>query len=234
MSEIWDNLIEIQNFFIDEFDSSGVRVHEKGMDKFNNKDWVNLVWTSDNYRRAHLDVVDARQTRGLWMMHCCIFPHINNDGPIFGFDIIAGKNKITGAFHDFSPSVNSEHEMMQYFSDTVGNLDWKKERELPEWAKQIFSNDMVAAGNIKEISEVMQLKDLAIDTTKYYISTIGNYNGYADDLVGIKSQNHYAHFQKQNPHTPKTMIALGLNEEDVKEFVEICLFPEINEDDNGI
>lgn len=234
MSEIWDNLIEIQNFFIDEFDSSGTRVQEKGMEKFNNKEWINLVWTSNEYRRAHLDVVDARNSKGLWMMHCCIFPHIHNDGPIFGFDIIAGKNKVTGAFHDFSPSVNAEHQMMEYFSDIVDTLKWRKERDLPDWAKKIFSNKMVAAGNIKEITEMAQLKSLVMETTEYYLSNIGEYNGYADDKIGINSQNHYAHHQKQNPHTPKTMIALGLNEEDVKEFIEVCLFPEIDEDDNGI
>lgn len=48
------------------------------MDRFNQPGWVNRVWTSDAYRRAHVDVVDARETKGLWMMHCCIFPHIHN------------------------------------------------------------------------------------------------------------------------------------------------------------
>lgn len=234
MSEIWENLIEIQNYFINEFDSTGTRTIEEGMDKFNNDNWVNIVWKSDNYRRAHVDVVDARNTKGLWMMHCCIFPHIHNDGPIFGFDIIAGKNKITGAFHDFSPSVNSEHQMMKQFSDIVNSLEWRKERDLPDWAKQIFSNSMVAAGNIKDIEEIQQLKELVMDTTEYYLENIGNYNGFADDKMGIDAHNHYAYYQKQNPHTPKTMIALGLNEDDVKEFIEVCLFPDINEVNNGI
>jgi hypothetical protein len=41
------------------------------------------------------------------------------------------------------------------------------------------------------------------------------------------AQNRYAHYQKQNPHTPRTMTSLGLDEEDVRVFVQECLFPDI-------
>jgi hypothetical protein len=40
-------------------------------------------------------------------------------------------------------------------------------------------------------------------------------------------QNRYAFYQKQNPHTPRTMKSLGLNDKDVDFFVDKCLFPEI-------
>ena len=43
------------------------------------------------------------------MAHVCLFPELTNGGPIYGFDIIAGKNKVTGAFHDFSPLLQKEH-----------------------------------------------------------------------------------------------------------------------------
>ena len=40
----------------------------------------------------------------VWMDRPCMFiSELTNGGPIYGFDIIAGKNKVTGAFHDFSP-----------------------------------------------------------------------------------------------------------------------------------
>ena len=95
---IWNRLIEIQNFLENKFNNTGKEIAEPGMDRFNQPGWVNRVWTSESYRRAHIDVVDARETKKLWMMHVCIFPHLNSDAPIFGFDVIAGKNKITGAF----------------------------------------------------------------------------------------------------------------------------------------
>lgn len=227
MSEIWNSLIEIKDYLIESFENTGVEIHEHGMDKFNHGGWVNRVWTSDDYRRAHIDIVDARDKKGLWMMHCCVFPHISSDGPIFGFDVIAGKNKMTGAFHDFSPTTNNEHEMIVNFADYVSNLDWKKERELPDWAKAIFSTHMVAAGNVSSIDESHQVLEMVKDNLDYYLEEIGNTIGRSSDEIGVKCQNRYAHFQKENPHTPRTMMALGLKEDEVKEFIEICLFPEI-------
>ena len=41
------------------------------------------------------------------------------------------------------------------------------------------------------------------------------------------AQNYYCENQKQNPHTPKVMVSLGLSEEDVKVFIQDCLFPEM-------
>jgi hypothetical protein len=125
MSLVWNNLIEIQGLLEREFSKTGVEVNEPGMDRFNQPGWVNRVWTSDRYRRAHVDVVDARDSKGLWMMHCCVFPHTHNPAPIFGFDVIAGKNKITGCFIDYSPTTDREHPMIDYLlkksRDTSGS-----------------------------------------------------------------------------------------------------------------
>jgi hypothetical protein len=145
MSKVWDTLIEIQHLLEESFEKTGVETFEPGMDRFNQPGWVNRVWTSDKYRRAHVDVVDARLTKGLWMMHCCIFPHTHNPAPIYGFDVIAGKNKITGCFHDYSKAGDPDHPMMQWFADQVAQLEWRKERALPEWATNIFSKVMTQA-----------------------------------------------------------------------------------------
>jgi hypothetical protein len=56
------------------------------------------------------------------MMHCCIFPHTHNSSPIYGFDVIAGKNKITGCFHDYSKTNDADHPMMQWFADEEAKL----------------------------------------------------------------------------------------------------------------
>ena len=36
-----------------------------------------------------------------------------------GFDVIAGKNKMTGAFHDFSISVDPDHDMIKGYYESV-------------------------------------------------------------------------------------------------------------------
>jgi len=224
-SKVWDILIEIQTLLEESFEQTGVEVFEPGMDRFNQPGWINRVWTSGKYRRAHVDVVDARLTKGLWMMHCCIFPHTHNPAPIYGFDVVAGKNKITGCFHDYSKAGDADHPMMRWFSEYVDNLEWRKVRDLPEWATNIFSKSMVAASNVQDEEELSQIIAMAKDTLEHYLSTVAETNNTVDDTT--EAQNYYAFNQKQNPHTPRVMASLGLNEEDVAVFIQDCLFPEI-------
>lgn len=225
MSDVWTRLIEIQDLFIDKFNETGLEVFEPGMDRFNQPGWVNRVWHSVDYRRAHVDVVDARETKGLWMMHCCIFPHTDNDAPIFGYDVIAGKNKITGCFHDFSKTDNPTHPLIDWFGTEVGKLTWRKKRSLPDWATRIFSEHMIAAGNVSKENELDQIFDTVEKTLTHYLECVGETN--ESTYNNAEEQNYYCENQKQNPHTPKVMASLGLDEEDVKIFIQDCLFPEI-------
>jgi len=224
-SKVWDTLIEVQDLFIEQFTKTGTEQFEPGMDRFNQPGWINRVWTSKDYRRAHVDVVDARETKGLWMMHCCIFPHIHNDAPIFGFDVIAGRNKITGCFYDYSSAGNKEHAMMEWFAGESNRLEWNKTRKLPDWAERIFSPSMIAAGNVSNQEELDQIIAMAKEGIQHYLSTVGETNNTANNTT--QAQNYYCENQKQNPHTPKVMVSLGLSEEDVKVFIHECLFPEI-------
>jgi phycocyanobilin:ferredoxin oxidoreductase len=225
MSKVWETLINIQKHFESKFYETGSLISEPGMDRFNQPGWVNKVWLSSIYRRAHIDVVDARDTKGLWMMHCCIFPHLHNPAPIFGFDVIAGKNKITGCFYDYSPSADREHPMLDWFADEVQQLEWNKTRKLPDWAERIFSSSMVAAGNVSEEAELNQIFAVAKRGINHYLETVGETNRTA--VSCLEAQNYYCQNQKQNPHTPKVMTSLGLNEDDVHIFIQDCLFPEI-------
>ena len=226
MSQVWNSLIEIQKLLEKRFSETGIETFEPGLERFNQPGWVNRVWCSDHYRRAHVDVVDARSSKGLWMMHCCIFPHIHNSAPIFGFDVIAGKNKITGCFIDYSPTVDKQHPMIEYFAEEVSRYEWIRKRDLPDWAQRIFSSHMVAAGNVQEESELSQINSLANILVNHYLETVGETNNKVADTTF--EQNYYAQNQKQNPHTPRVMVSLGLSEDDVKVFIQDCLFPEIN------
>ena len=224
-NSVWSTLIDIQSLFTEHFSKTGIEVYEPGMDRFNQPGWVNRVWTSSFYRRAHVDVVDARETRGLWMMHCCVFPHLHNPAPIFGFDVIAGKNKITGCFIDYSPTADKNHPMCEWFAGEVDKLEWRKARALPDWAQRIFSPSMVAAGNVQDETELAQIRELAEKCVYNYTATVMESAGQCDD--NTEQQNFYAQNQKQNPHTPKVMTSLGLSEDDVRMFIQDCLFPEI-------
>ena len=229
MSILWNHLIQCQNDIIDIFNDRAVEFDEPGLAHFNSDTWVNRVWRNDSVRRAHIDVVDARDTKGLWMMHVCVFPVLNNNGPIYGFDVIAGKNKMTGAFHDFSASSGGEdHPMIDGYKEAVAEFIPSKQRQLPEWATNIFTDKMLAAGNVRSEEEAVAIIDLALDNLRAYFDEIGEFDGYGNRDETIAAQNYYCHNQQQNPHTPRTMKSLGLDEADVDKFCTDMLFPKIN------
>jgi len=184
--------------------------------------WPNYVFRDKKFRRAHLDIVDARETKKLYMLHLCVFPNINDPAPIFGFDIISGPTKVTGAFHDFSPA-NKEHQLLDWFHDSTDKFKPSKERTLPDWARSIFSGNMVAAGNIRTQEELSDILDMVLTNLDHYIENIGE----VSDSCYKEQQNFYCQKQKCNPHTPKVMASLGLNQEEVDTFINKSLFPEI-------
>jgi hypothetical protein len=183
-----------------------------------------LSFSSMRYRRAHLSIVDARETKNVWMLHVTVFPHTNDSAPIYGFDIVAGPNKVSGAFHDFSKAGDSDHFMMKWFANWTDGLDWNKRRELPEWAKNIFSDSMVAIGAV-DSEELGYFTDLGLSTLNYYLDRVGNTQESGFDYH--MAQNRYCYYQKQNPHTPKVLVNLGFTESKAKEFIANNLFPEL-------
>lgn len=218
-SPIFERCDRVSHEIYSRFFSSGILVHEKQNPILGVND---AVFTSQRYRRAHISVVDARNTHNLWLLHTTVFPHVEDNSPIYGFDIIAGPKKVSGAFHDFSCAGNPNHYMMDWFSNRTVAIDWNKKRELPEWAKRIFSDSMVAIGAVGE-EELDKFIDLGLETLTYYLSNVGNtYNSetnYAD------YQNFYCANQKQNPHTPRVLVNLGFTESEAEDFVKETLFP---------
>jgi hypothetical protein len=216
---IFNKLEELSNSFIEKLKTAGQEIDEGH--KF---PWTNRIFRSDRFRRAHIDIVDAREVRKLYMMHLCIFPNINDDSPIYGFDLIAGPNKITGAFHDYSATSNKDHFMINWFCNQVNHLEWSKPRNLPDWAKNIFSPSMIAAGNITKEKELATIINIATDSLDYYLSNVGS-NSSSNSL---KEQEYYCENQRKNPHTPKVMESLGFDSDTVNIFIRDCLFPSVN------
>jgi len=224
VSEIWSKLIDIENHYNNKFTETGKLSLDYDFINESSK-WTSRNWTSNNYRLANIVTADVRETKGVWMMHCCIFPHINDPSPIFGYDIVAGKNKITGFFHDFSSTGFPLHPLIEWFGKETKNLEWKKTRELPDWAKRIFSPHIIAASNVSEGLELNQIIDMGINNLDHYINCVGETKTTYIDNTGM--QNIYCENQKLNPHNPRVMTNLGLDEEQISIFIEKCMFPEI-------
>lgn len=220
MMTVWNKIEELADYFRTQFNSTGTPVKVTG-----DYDWHNELWTSEKYRRAHVEIVDKRDSHGMYILHTTVFPHCNDPSPIFGFDAVCGKNKITGAFHDFSYAGESWHPMYLWFKARVHELEWNKPRELPEWARQIFSPAMIAAGNLREDTEIEQLCTTAKDNLDFYLKNVGLSQESGFDFH--MAQNRYCYWQKQNPQVVRSMVAMGVEESTIRRFVEEILFPEI-------
>ena len=217
---VWNSLIDlsekIEQIFDDQFEKYPIT------EDINFSGWKDTYWKSDHIRKCHLKTIDNRDTQKLWLMHINIFPNENLNTPILGFDIVAGQSKITGSFFDYSPV--ADHDYMNYFYDKVRDLEWNKPRELPDWAKTIFSDHMIAVGNIRTDEEIKQLSDTCLDLIQYYVANLGKY-----DKIGLykEKQNTYCRNQKLNPHLHRSILAMGISEEDKDRYVNKVLFEEI-------
>ncbi len=217
---IWLPLIDLSNRIETLFDTHLIRYPIEEPIGF--EGWEDAYWKSDHIRKCHLKTIDNRNTQKLWLMHINIFPNETLNTPILGFDIVAGQTKITGSFFDYSPV--DDHPFLDYFYSKVNVLTWNKPRELPDWAQQIFSKNMIAAGNIRTEEEIKQLSETCLDLIEYYIKNIGKY----DSIGQFKDkQNYYCRQQKLNPHLHKSILSMGINEEDKDRYVNKILFEEI-------
>jgi hypothetical protein len=223
MTKIWDRALRCAEQIEELFKETGELVTSTVDERLGVKD---LVFSSSSYRRAHISIVDARETKKVWMLHVTVFPQYNDPSPIYGFDIVAGPEKVSGAFHDLSSGGDSQHEMMRWFANYVAGIDWNKRRELPEWAQHIFSNHIVAIGSVG-ISELDEFSHIGLTTLKYYLGKVGHTQQDSTTYAG--AQNRYCHYQKQNPHTPRVLVNLGFTPEEATNFVEQNLFPEVLE-----
>jgi hypothetical protein len=223
-SDVWRSVEKLRNQIINTMNESANPESEIGIDRAG---WSDMVWSNENFRRAHLSIVDERANRGILMLHFCIFPHIHSNAPILGMDLIAGEKKITGAFIDFSATTSHDHTLMNTFGKIVDSYSWKKERVLPEWAAKIFSQHMIAAGNVTDTTELAQLDTIAKLVIDTYTQDIAQYNHTEDSNLGKSAQNRYCYYQKQNPQLYRSMMGMGLEEHEINKFVNDCLFPEV-------
>jgi hypothetical protein len=219
MTAVWDKVIDLAENLKEKFLENGECVSSE-----QDNGWDNYIYSSSSFRRAHVEIVDFRSTHKIYILHSTIFPHFNDSSPIWGFDAVCGPNKITGAFHDFSNGGDSEHFMMKWFEQETANYKWRKPRDLPPWAQAIFSPSMIAAGNVREGEELDDLCKIAEHSVDYYLKNVGLTQYWPNDFH--MAQNRYCYYQKQNPHVVNSMVAMGIPEQKIKQFVSETLFPE--------
>jgi len=222
---LWKRLNDYSDSIARKFNDNFIEYHEHNMEGLNFKDWSDRFWASDTVYKAHLKTINPKDGKGLWLMHVNVFPHEGVELPILGFDIVAGPKKITGSFMDFSPLHGYNHPYNNYMEQAVKNLEWNKPRELPEWAKEIFSPSMIAVGNLRDDHELDQFMEVTNDLVNHYLDNIDTYaiESTRDTLPII---NKYCANQKLNPHLHRSILAMGISEKDKNAYINDVLFEE--------
>lgn len=224
---IWDRLNDYAGRISDEFDKSFTRYENpKYTADMRFSGWHDKFWHSSIVSKAHLKTIVPENERGLWLMHVNVFPKEGIELPILGFDIVAGPKKITGSFMDYSPLHGFPHPYHDYMHVRTRNLEWNRPRELPTWAKEIFSEDMIAVGNINTEEELNQFIYVTNDLVEYYLDNL-SMNAFVSKRDTRPILNKYCTNQKLNPHLHRSILAMGISENDKDRYINDVLFEEI-------
>ena len=227
MHPLWERLNKYAAYISGQFDEHFERFDNPNYtDDMHWPGWTDTFWHSDQIYKAHLKTIVPEDGKGLWLMHVNIFPEVGYELPILGFDIVAGPKKITGSFMDYSPLHGFPHPYHFFMEKKVQGLTWNKQRELPDWAKQIFSSDMIAVGNINTEEELDQFIEVTSTLLDYYLDNLEE-NAFISHRDTKPILNKYCINQKMNPHLHRSILAMGISEEGKDRYVNNVLFEEI-------
>ena len=185
----------------------------------------NYYYESDRVMMAHISEVNLIATKNIWMMHVNVYSRDTVPMPIFGFDVVAGKNKVTGCFHDMSPTVRLGFGMTEEIKPT-------KSRELPDWAREIFSENMIAANNVSNYDEARALATIGrtnlarwFDEVNLRTPRVTDGVGHTGSVAYMEACSKYCQNQLKNPHSFRVMESLGFPTDYLTEFKTKKQFP---------
>ena len=211
---MWNSFIDLQNELAGKFtffcDSPKID-HREDLGHYN------YYWKSNYLDMGHISVVDKREEKGIWMMHVNAYSKSEYPMPIYGFDVVCSQKKVTGCFHDLSPTGFNDMS----FSRTTPS----KERTLPEWAKEIFSGEMLAAGNITDEDECIEYATLGMENLELWMMKQESLKQKVPSVNYINRRSKYCQNQLMNPHSFKVMESLGFDSEYLTEFKTTKQFP---------
>lgn len=182
-------------------------------------DWTNTLLHAPAFRRAHVETLDVPGR--VSVLHVCVFPHLDDPTPIYGFDMVAGVARVSGIFLDLSPVDGRTPKPC--LSDLVGRRalkDFAAHRIVPEWG-DIFSDEFLAIRPADD-QEVERAIELAKSTLNGLLQAIGRQNARGSDIAA--GQTRYIDGQRRNQHTFR-MLAGFIGAVPARQFIDEVLFP---------
>jgi phycocyanobilin:ferredoxin oxidoreductase len=98
----------------------------------------NHCYQTPQFRKLHLELAQIGQS--LDILHCVMFPNPDYALPIFGTDLVGGRNGISAAVVDLSP-ISLDRSLPRQYQASLQDLplpNFSQPRALPEWG-DIFS-----------------------------------------------------------------------------------------------
>jgi len=183
--------------------------------------WDNLLLSANRFRRAHVETLLVPGT--VCVLHVCIFPHLDDPSPIYGFDMIAGAARVTGIFLDLTP-VSPQRPGLR-LRDAVKPFcldNFSIHRKLPDWG-DIFSPDVLAVRPM-DLAEVVRAIDLAKRALDASLAIPQGHR--APPSAVAAGQAAYVAGQRRNDHT-RRMLAGWIGNEQADRFIDEVLFPSV-------
>lgn len=193
----------------------------------NNED---IVWENDFYfnpsiRYGHLEYFKSVNGK-IEVLHCTFFPSYFKNIPIYGFDVIALNNIVTGIFCDFTDCIDA-NETLNIRLKEIKQKYIQNHRQLPEWA-DFFSKNFISI-NTKELDQndlVKTFSGLFLEYVMFVENQNLNNEYLNSDNVkkSISIQNSYSFNQRKNDKTYKALSAY-IGADKAREFIDSILFP---------
>lgn len=182
--------------------------------------WRNTLVRTRLLRRAHVEFFSIPGEIGV--LHVCIFPALDRALPIFGFDVVAGRNKATGCFLDLSPTVPAAEPMMTAWGARAVKTTTAMgaARTLPDWASMFSAHALaVRPGSRVEVTE-----GLGFGVASLAVLLAEAAPPPADPQEMRAAQLRYIAAQRRNDRT-RAMLAGCVGPVLADAFIERCLFP---------
>jgi phycocyanobilin:ferredoxin oxidoreductase len=186
--------------------------------------WTNVLLESGKFRHGHVETFVVAER--LSVLHVCLFPHLDDPGPIFGFDMIAGPARVTGIFLDLSPTTGQAAGLgLGEVRATQDLGEFQHPRVLPDWG-DIFSAECLAIrpADLDEVARAIRLAQAALDAC-LTVPRVRAPHRSAEIGAG---QARYIAAQRRNEHTYRMLAGL-IGQDKARGFIDEVLFPDVPE-----
>jgi len=182
--------------------------------------WENIIFTAPSFRRAHLEMFSAPGQ--FTVLHLCILPHLYDPAPIFGFDMLGGRDQVSGLFLDFSPVVSESQPSLGEAIDGETRAACGTARPVPAWGT-IFSPAFLAV-RPRGLQDVETGLAAALGGLRFYLTRLAQMPAAPRLDAILAGQTAYALAQRANPHTAR-MLARFVGAAGARTVIETLLFP---------